>query len=802
MKNLFFLFSLIFPTFMVAQPVLNNCQEMHRKFQSFTGKTSQTQVTDYNVTHYNLHVDTINFGQQELRCHVGVTVVAVTAAVSTVELDLLGFNIDSIVCNGYTVMHNYNDTTISIQLSPAISQGDSGEIWVYYQGTPEQDASGWGGFYFSGSYAFNLGVGFMADPHNFGRAWFPCVDNFVSRSSYDFYIRTAATSKAFCNGTLQQSVINPDGTVTWHWSQTQTIPTYLASMAVAPYYSLQRVSNGIPVEWAAMAVDTNNVLATFANLDTILYTYINSYGAYPFDKVGYCLIPFNSGAMEHASSIHIGRAFVNGSQTYATLWAHELSHMWWGDKVTCESAEEMWLNEGFASFNEALYTQVVNGDVAYRDWIRSNHRKVLQFAHTPAQDGSYLTMNAIPHDYTYGFHVYQKGADVVHTLRNYMGDTAFFNGSQAYMNNYAYSHANSGNLRDELTASSGINMTRFFDDWIFTPGFPHFSIDSVVYFPGGLDHYYIYTRQRSKGNNHLYEMPIEITFTNGVTDTTVRVVIDSATNVFHIPIYFYALAIYLDRDGKVSDARVSNEKVISATGVQTLPETNVSLNVISLTQPPLNCFIRAEHNFVAPDPFINTNPGIRLSDYHYWKMDGYIVPNHIKGTFVYDGSTSGTTGYLDNTFITGNEDSLCILYRPGAGFNWEVVGSFVHNIGPSNTDKRGSFTVDTLLLGEYTIGLYDYTVGLHELFADTDQLLVVSPNPSQDSFTITLPDEPTKSFTMAVYDMGGRIVNEEVILAGTSSVIWNGENNPSGVYHVVLKSEGRNFAGARLLLAR
>ena len=216
----------------------------------------------------------------------------------------------------------------------------------------------------------------------------------------------------------------------------------------------------------------------------------------------------------------------------------------------------------------------------------------------------------------------------------------------------------------------------------------------------------------------------------------------------------------------------------------------------------MNCFVRAEHNFVAPDPFINLNPGIRLADYHYWKIDGYIVPNHIKGTFVYDGSTSATTGYLDNTFITGNEDSLCILYRPGAGANWEVVGSFVHNIGPSATDKRGSFTVDTLKLGEYTIGLYDYTVNMHELFAETDQLLVVSPNPSRDSFTITLPDDPAKSFTMVIYDIGGRIVHENAVLAGTSSVIWNGENNPAGVYHVVLKSEGRNIAGARLLLAR
>jgi len=799
MKNLFLQFILIFPLFLSAQPSINQCQQLHQQTAFLSGKTSQ--VTDYSITHYDLHVDSIYFSQQELRCHAGVTVVAQSASITDVQLDLLGMNLDSIVCNGFVITHTYNDTTIAMQLSPAINLGDSAEIWIYYHGTPEQDASGWGGFYFSGSYAYNLGVGFAADPHNFGRAWFPCMDNFVSRSSYDFHITTPAASKAFCNGTLQQSTTNPDGTITWHWRQTQTIPTYLASMAVAPYHTLQKTSNGIPVEWAALPLDTSNVIATFANLDTILYTFINSYGPYPFDKVGYCLIPFNSGAMEHASSIHIGRAFVNGTQTYSTLWAHELSHMWWGDKVTCESAEEMWLNEGFASYNEALYTQVISGPVAYRDWIRANHKKVVQFAHTPAQDGSYLTLNAIPHAYTYGFHVYQKGADIVHTLRNYMGDSAFFDGAQTYMNNKAYQHASSSDLRDALTAGSGIDMTRFFDDWVFTPGFPHFSIDSVVYVPGGLDHYFVYTQQRSRGNNHLYEMPIEINFSNGVIDTSVTVVIDSVTNMFHIPIYFMATWVTIDRNEKVSDAISSNEKQISSAGSVLFQETNVTLNVQAAGTG--TSIVRVEHNFVTPDPFIGSNPGIRLSDYHYWKVTGIFSPGFIsKGIFVYDGSTSAATGYLDNTFITGNEDSLVILYRPGAGYNWSVVGSYIHNIGASTTDKKGSFTIDTLLQGEYTIAMYDYSVGIQDWPVATAEIISVAPNPSSDSFTIQVNEPSMQEFTLVIYDMGGREVYASDTMKSSSTLVWSGVRQPAGVYHVVMKRGSSLVTGKTIMLTK
>lgn len=472
---------------------------MHAKApNNIPAKGSRPLPTGYDLTHYDLHMDTIVFNPKQLYARAGVTFLATTSPITSVTLDLLKFTIDSVFAPNYAVTRSYNDTLLTIQFSPSVNTGDSVLVWIHYHGEPQQDASGWGGFYFSQNFAFNLGVGFMADPHNFGRAWFPCEDNFTSRARYDFHITTAAGSMAFCNGTLVQSVTNPNGTITRHWKQQQTIPSYLASMAVGPYHSLERTSNGLPVQWAAQPVDTNAVLATFSNLDTTLAAYINAYGAYPFDKVGYCLVPFNSGAMEHAASIHIGRAFVNGTQTYATLWAHELAHMWWGDKVTCETAEDMWLNEGFASYNEAFYTQNVSGVTAYRDWIRTNHRKVLQFAHTPAQDGSYLTMNQIPHAYTYGFHVYQKGADVVHTLRHYMGDQEFYTGCQYYMNNRAYSHANSTNLRDDLTTGSGVNMNRFFDDWIFTPGFPHFSIDSVIHVPGGLDHMFVYVRQRSR----------------------------------------------------------------------------------------------------------------------------------------------------------------------------------------------------------------------------------------------------------------------------------------------------------------
>lgn len=465
--------SLLAPVFFTLVPTL-----LH------AGNVSDT----IHVHHYAISIDTIDYSQQSIRARADVTVVAKMNNLTTVSLSLLQLTVDSVFAGGSAAPVSYNDTTLTVGLPAAINTGDTVTLTIYYNGQPVQDASGWGGFYFSGSYAFNLGVGFAADPHNYGRVWFPCVDEFTDRSYYDFYITTAATHKAFCNGDLMSETLNPSGTKTWHWQMAQTIPTYLASIAVAPFYSLERTSNGIPVVWACMPADTNNTLNTFSNIDTILGGFISAYGPYPFDKVGYVEIPFNSGAMEHASSIHIGKAFIDGSNTYETLWAHELSHMWWGDQVTCETAADMWLNEGFASFNEAFATQIVYGMTAYKNWLRSNHRMVLQLAHTPLRDGAYYAMNAIPQSITYGTTVYSKGADVAHTLRYYMGDSAFFEGCKYHLNAQSFGNSNSFQLRDNLTASSGINMNRFFDDWVLTPAslifqlirLPNTSVPSII----------------------------------------------------------------------------------------------------------------------------------------------------------------------------------------------------------------------------------------------------------------------------------------------------------------------------------
>lgn len=741
----------------------------------FNAASAQTITDSIHVHHYSINIDTVAYTQQTLSANTTLQVVSKMNTVATVTLDLLVMNIDSVYDSNGALGFSYNDTLLVVQLRNPINIHDTVEFTVAYHGHPQKDASGFGGFYFSPTMAFNMGVGFAAIPHNLGKVWFPCVDVFDDKSTYDFHVRTIAGHKAYCNGFLNDSIIHIDGTITWHWIMNEPIPTYLACIVTGPYLSWTRNYSGIPVEIAALPSDTANVAATFVNLPSAINTFVDYYGSYPFNKIGYSLVNFTAGAMEHASNIAIGRAFVNGTLGYETLWAHELSHMWWGDKVTCKTDADMWLNEGWASFNEALFTQALYGNTEYKNWIRTNHRKVLQFAHI--NDGSYLALNAVPSDYTYGTTAYQKGADIVHTLRNYLGDSLFKVGSQFYLDTFAYGNASSADLRNALTSATGINMNRFFDDWVFTPGFPHFSIDSVVYLPGGLDHYFVYTRQRSKGNQHLYEMPVEITFSNGQSDTTVTIVIDSTTNVFHIPLIIAnATWVALDRNEKISDAISDYELMITSTGNQNMKETNTNLNVQTLSATPST--IRVEHNWVAPDGFKQSNPGIRLSDYHYWKVDGIINPGFLsKITFQYNGSSSTSSGYIDNTLITGSEDSLVLLFRTSTADDWHYI-SATHNMG-SAWDKIGTFTVDTLQIGEYALGYRDFTVNITQP-VKTEKLLSVIPNPAYDSCVITAKMNYNQEGVLQLHDLDGRKLKEWKIkgqnkLTLNCAVFKNGE---------------------------
>lgn len=805
MKHLFVhFFILAFTTSLYSQDVneIKLCRDKHRQpdLLKITHPPS-TQATNLrsdtiDILKYTINLNITDFTTDTIRGNTIVRFAPKLANINTISLDLLHMTIDSVEISSINLSSGYNDTLLIVNLPMTYTIGDTADLTVYYHGKPQIDPSGWGGFYFSGNYAFNLGVGFQTSPHNFGRAWFPCFDNFVERSKYECNISTDNGKIAYCNGFLAN-----DTTIgslrTRKWILNEEIPSYLASVAVAPYTQVNWIHNGIndtfPIVLTALPADTTPMKNSFLNLNNALTAYESLYGPYMWNRVGYCLVPFGSGAMEHPTNISYPRLAANGTLTYeANLMAHELSHHWFGDLVTCETEGDMWLNEGLATYSQFIFSEWVYGYSAYLSSVRANHDDVIHYIHI--RENGYRAISGVPSQYTYGDHVYLKGADVAHTLRGYLGDSLFFTSLNYYLYNNIFSDVNSTTMMNDMSFASSYNLTNFFNDWVFNPGFPHFSVDSFTTVPNGNDFdVTIYVRQRLDGAPNFYTaVPLEITFKDASWNTQTAMISMSGqlmSFTFTIPIDPVFVAI--DVNEKISDAITADGKVITATGNSFVQNQQGRMQVKMLALAANDsAYVRVEHNWAKPDGFKTWGIPYRLSNYHYWKVDGIIpVSAYMQGVINYDarGTTSGGNGNMDNDLLTATnlEDSIFVFYRRSAADDWVLYPYTSKTIG-SAVDKFGIITIDSLQLGEYVLGLKDYTMGSYQAEENLNAVRIY-PNPSSEEFTVEFGK--VSETTITVTDVSGKIMYSET-RSGSSRTKINCSTWQKGVYFVLVENNG------------
>lgn len=765
------------------------------KAASFSGQ-KQTSVTDsFDVEHYHVNLDVTDFIGREIKGYTDVRFKSKIIGLKQVRLDLLKFKVNSVTANATTLNYTYNDTVILVDLATAKNTNDTFTIRVAYEGVPHKDAS-WGGVYFSGVYAWNMGVGFAADPHNYGRAWFPCLDDFESRSLYDFTITAKDNNQVLCNGLLQSETDNGDGTKTWHWKLSNTIATYLASVAIAPIAvakdSYSGLNGATPITLAA--ADTTKMKASFINLKGAFAAFEKWYGKHRFERVGFNAVPFNAGAMEHATNIAFPIYACDGTLNNETLMAHEFAHHWWGDNTTCKTPEDMWLNEGWASYSESLFLEEIYGKQRYKENVMDNHLNVLRWAHL--HDGEPRAISGVPHAYTYGRHVYNKGADVVHTLRGYMGDADFEAGIKDFQESYKYSNVSTGDFKNTLKKHSSANLDAFFDNWVLEAGFPAFSayIEDVKGTAGNYS-CTVKVHQQLRFTYKTYTgVPLTLSFINeSGAEVTEDIIVNQrdTTIVFSLPIS--PVAVIADRNEKLSDAVTENEMIIQAAGVHNF---NWAMMTIENAQPISGGeLVRVEHHWTAPVASKTPHANLYASENRYWRVMGTwkdsLLP--VKATIVYDGTTPGgyTSGWLDNDLIKITEDSLVLLYRPNAGKNWEIYPHYTKTTG-NLTDKRGNIELNGLKKGEYVFAMFDKTLGMPQ--PDKKQgKLNIYPNPANGWVKIEF-DEAQQASKLRVCDNTGKTITSLEIQKGQGFTELDTADWKAGIYYVSLSDgEGKKL---------
>ncbi len=681
-----------------------------------------------HVVHYIIEIDDINTTDKSISGNSRAFITPVSASVSGIALQLIDLSVDSVFIDGNNTSFTHGEGVIQIQLSQNLGVGDTLETRVYYHGQPFHE--GWGGFHFSGEYAFNLGVGFQSIPHNLGKSWFACIDDFTDRASYDLYATVENGKKAIGGGMLVDSLDNGDGTTTWHWALTQDIPTYLESLTTGDYVlnhdEYFGIQDTIPIDIYSRPQDTAKVAGSFLNLKQITRIFEDHFGASPFGRIGYSATSL--GAMEHATNISYPYSGFNGNTSSEWWYAHELSHMWFGDMLTCSTAEDMWLNEGWASFCQIFYTEVLYGEEDFKLGMRDKLKEVLMKTHIV--DNGYYPLNNIPQQYTYGSTAYDKGSVVANALRTYLGDSIFFESISAYLQNFAYQSVSSYQMRDFLSQHTGIDMTGFFDNWVFTPGTPHYSIDSSSLSEDGANYQLdIWLKQKHKGYDFIgNDNVVQIGYLKDDFTCMLDTVIFSGLNGHSIKtLEFQPVAVLIDPEERMMDATVDNYMKFTEAQDFVFPDTYFKILIGQLEEP---AFIQATNDWVGPDSLKTEVPGLRLSPNRHWTVGGYFPEGmQAQGRFYYDNGV-----YLDSPLIQSETDSVVILYREDPSQDWHSVSQSRMGIW-----SVGYVFVDNLQAGEYTLAVYDLSVGNKEQKKLSGYK--VFPNPARKELNFDFPEE-------------------------------------------------------------
>ncbi len=735
--------------------------------------TSNTLIAQQNhrdsidVLHYSIHLQITQLSQNFISGKTTILFRPVFSNTTQFGFDFQKLTVDSIKFNNQSVAFNHelNIVRISSEQSHEVSETLTAEI--FYQGIPAKDPTGWGGFFFSTGQAFNLGVGMSVNPHVYGRCWYPCIDNFTDKATYDFYITTLPTHKATCGGTYQSDTLNRQGNKVWHWKLEQPSPTYLTSVAVGDFqkveYNCQGLQGNIPIEVFCSPGQVGSVTTAFAGVPQMIQIFENALGPYPFPRAGYSVVNFSSGAMEHIMNIAYPGNAISTTLADQTLMAHELSHMWFGNNVTCATAEDMWLNEGWASYCEALFVEGRYGIEAGKAYSLNNHKFVLQRAHV--NDGAFLPLYGIGHNDTYGTTVYKKGADVARTLRGYLGDSLFFGSLKQWFAEHAFESKTTFEFRDFLTNYTGLNLSPFFDTWVFNAGFPHYSLSGISIEGTVAD---IQIRQNRFGSQFMGDAnKVSVTFFNSPTDTATRLVqFDGRYGAAQFNLPFEPKFAIVDYNCLLGDATIKQEKMVR--GSQ-MAFTDQYFTVYPQTYTD-SAWVHVTYNMVKPCNYGQIYDGLELSPHYYWtvNMESY---GNFKGRARFMHTTSQNPA--DTAWSPLPADRFEMLYREKPGQPWKKI-----QIQNNLSWTSGFCYVDSLVNGDYAFGIWRYDIVDVPSEMSKNEIRIL-PNPAKGKIAFEVGMDQFQS--IEIYSLDGKQMGTVSPVIG-STVELDIAQYPEGTY--------------------
>lgn len=448
----------------------------------------------FDLLHTKLNVS-FDWEQQYLLGEAWLKLKPYFFATDVLELDAKGMEVQSVQLwsdSPIELEYKYDGKVMLIDLRSEFTRSDTIEVYVKYVSKPNEIVT-------KGSAAITSDKGLYfinadgSDPDKpkqiwtqgeteSSSVWFPTIDAPNERCTQEISITVDSVYNTLSNGVLISQKNNEDGTRTDYWKMDLPHAPYLFMMAIGEYSVVKDKWKNVPIAYHVEPAYESFAKSIFGNTPEMM-TYFSELLNYPYPWPNYDQVvvrDYVSGAMENTtSSIFMEQLQLNDRELEDFNWddiiAHELFHQWFGDLVTCESWSNLTLNEGFASYSEYLWDEHKYGkDEADYNLMVSNEQYFAEATHDAKNLIRYFYADK---EDMFDGHSYNKGAGVLHMLRSYLGDDAFFAGLNRYLTDNAFKSAELANLRLAFEEVCGEDLNWFFDQWFFFPGHPDIEVE-------------------------------------------------------------------------------------------------------------------------------------------------------------------------------------------------------------------------------------------------------------------------------------------------------------------------------------
>lgn len=489
--------------------------------------TKDTQQ-NYDVLFYDVKIR-VNDTTEILYGTVKFVALSTGAGVLAVQVDLFSeMNVDSIVSPAGILAYSRNGNIVTVTLDRAYDTGEQFEFDFHYSGHPTE--GGLQAFSF-GNHLTSKVISSLSEPY-FARTWWPCKDVMWDKAdSFNIAIEVDTTFYVGSNGTLDSVAATSDNSHTFYYRVRYPMVTYLFSVAISEYtvwtqdYVYNNDQDTMPIVHAVYPDQYSYSLSRWGITPYAIAIYEENYGPYPFlnEKYGHSNFTWGGG-MEHQTMTSMTGSSFGFSEPVVV---HELSHQWWGDMITCESWQDIWLNEGWASYSEALYYLNKSGWATYRTYMNGMRYTGSGTVYCDDTTDVWRIFD--------GGLSYDKGAWVVHMLRGVLGDSLFFVGIENYYNSeYQYGALTTEEFKNLWEQATETELDWFFEEWIYGTYLPNYYYyvyceDSDT---GGYD-FYLVIEQTQSTNPNVFTMPVDIFVDyDALTDDTLQVFNDKRKQVF------------------------------------------------------------------------------------------------------------------------------------------------------------------------------------------------------------------------------------------------------------------------------